>query len=40
MELDPLLAKESDQKNGRAPIHIAAASGALSIVKVCRILCI
>ena len=35
MQLDPHLATEGDPNNGKALIHIAAASGALSIIKVC-----
>ena len=34
MQLDLRLATESDPSNGKALIHIAAASGALSIIKV------
>ena len=35
MQLDPNLATEGDPYSGKALIHIAAASGALSIIKVC-----
>ena len=35
MELDLHLATESDPDNGKALIHIAAASGALSVIEVC-----
>ena len=35
MELDLHLVTEGDPDSGKALIHIAAASGALSIIKVC-----
>ena len=34
MQLNPRLATESDSHSGKALIHIAAASGALSNIKV------